>query len=377
MTANNSKFALSRNDVLKLISEKTSETKTEVVYKIKNGYDNGDFTTNEMQLANDILRTLAKDAETTVRKVIADNLKCSSELPHDIAVKLANDIEEISIPILEASLVLTDDDLVEIIKSSSDTAKHIAISKRSIVSGTVSESLVQTKNKEVVENLLSNQGATIYDQSFETIVTTFQDDKEISDVLYQRQTVPAYIKEKLMAEASNNLKQYLISRYNIDNNSVSEIVNRSHEYATLRTLGLNPTPLEIENMVNHLYENNKLTINIVVTAICTNNIRFVESTFAKIANIPPSNARTLLKDINGLGFKSLYRKVNFPERLIDAVGILLNGAYELTGNDSLLDKEFCNRLIEKVSENNSIESVEGLPYILNLINNTILGSDPR
>lgn len=373
MTAKNSNFALSRSDVLKLISEKTIETKTEVINKITRGYDNGDFSSNELQLANDILRTLARDAESAVRKTIADNLKRSPDLPHDVAVKLASDVEEVSIPVLEASMILNDDDLIEIIKSSNNTNKHLAITKRSIISGIVSESLVSTNNKEVVESLLGNDGATIFDRSYEDILSLFANDKDISDFFYKRQYVPAYIKEKLMAEASDNLKEYLISRYNIDAESVTNIVSRSYEYITLKTLGFNPTHLEIDNMVNHLYENNKLTINIIITAICTNHLPFVEAAFAKIANIPVSNARTLLKDTKGLGFESLYRKVNFPERLIDAVSILLFNAYEIAGdNNAPLDQEFCNRLIEQVIEDNSLESVDGLPYILNLINNTVI-----
>ncbi len=46
---------------------------------------------------------------------IAEGLRHSPHLPHDVARKLSNDIDLVALPLLTDSLVLTDEDLVELV----------------------------------------------------------------------------------------------------------------------------------------------------------------------------------------------------------------------------------------------------------------------
>ena len=58
---------------------------------------------------------MIKDAEVRVREALAQNLKENPDLPHDVALSLAQDVDQVALPILQFSDVLTDDDLIEII----------------------------------------------------------------------------------------------------------------------------------------------------------------------------------------------------------------------------------------------------------------------
>ena len=79
-------------------------------------------------------------------------------MPHDVAVKLANDIESVALPILEDSDVLTEDDLTQIIKSGAAT-KQEAIAGRAVVSEKISEVSIATAGEKVVAKLMENTGA--------------------------------------------------------------------------------------------------------------------------------------------------------------------------------------------------------------------------
>src|SRR3546814_9519942 len=63
-----------------------------------------------------IFRRLVADAEVLVRQALAANLKTTADLPHDLAVALARDVDSVSLPVLKYSEVLTDDDLIEIVQ---------------------------------------------------------------------------------------------------------------------------------------------------------------------------------------------------------------------------------------------------------------------
>src|SRR5579859_3487315 len=77
----------------------------------------GTLTEAERQVAEQVLRAKMDGAAVQVRKVLADALKDSPYLPHDIAVSLANDVESIALPILQFSKVLNDEDLIAIVRS--------------------------------------------------------------------------------------------------------------------------------------------------------------------------------------------------------------------------------------------------------------------
>src|SRR5580698_6403793 len=108
---------LSQADVAKLLAEPSPHVRAELAGKLANELDSSRLTEAELNLAQDIVRTMAKDVEVVVRQALAQSLRKAAKLPHDVAVKLANDIEAVALPILENSQVLTDDDLAAIIKS--------------------------------------------------------------------------------------------------------------------------------------------------------------------------------------------------------------------------------------------------------------------
>ena len=65
-----------------------------------------------------IFRTLLDDVEATVRAEMARALCRSADLPRDIALALTGDVLDIAAPILEWSDVLTENDLIDIIRCS-------------------------------------------------------------------------------------------------------------------------------------------------------------------------------------------------------------------------------------------------------------------
>ena len=69
----------------------------------------------ERDFAQKLLKHISEDSADMVRRALAVTLKNSPKLPHDIAVKLAADIESIAVPVLTHSPVFTDADLVEVL----------------------------------------------------------------------------------------------------------------------------------------------------------------------------------------------------------------------------------------------------------------------
>src|SRR5579859_2614754 len=120
----------------------------------------GTLTEAERQVAEQVLRAMMAGAAVQVRKVLSETLKDSQFLPHDIAVALANDVESVALPVLQFSKVLSDEDLIAIVRSGAP-AKQVAIAGRAEVSRAVAGELIQTDNNLAVATLIGNAGAAL------------------------------------------------------------------------------------------------------------------------------------------------------------------------------------------------------------------------
>ena len=85
---------------------------------------------------------MAQDAAVLVRRALSVALKNSPKLPRDIANKLAQDVETIALPIILNSPVLTDSDLVEIVRSC-PPSKQVAVASRERLSVQVTGAIAE------------------------------------------------------------------------------------------------------------------------------------------------------------------------------------------------------------------------------------------
>ena len=91
---------LTQEDVAKLLSDPSPNTRAETAAKIADDFKAGAMSGAERQLVEKIFHVMVKDAEVRVREALAQNLKESPDIPHDVAVALAQDVEQVALPVL-------------------------------------------------------------------------------------------------------------------------------------------------------------------------------------------------------------------------------------------------------------------------------------
>lgn len=133
--------SLSSHDVARLMSEPSSDLRAELAGKVAADLSGSGLTLAELKLAQDIVRVLARDVEEGVRAALSRSLRHSPNLPRDVARKLADDVEYVALPMLADSLVLTDDDLIEIVRRGS-SLKQEAVASRPNLTEVVSDALI-------------------------------------------------------------------------------------------------------------------------------------------------------------------------------------------------------------------------------------------
>ncbi|MDR3423902.1 MAG: DUF2336 domain-containing protein [Alphaproteobacteria bacterium] len=338
---------LTQADVAKLLAEPSPTVRAELAGKLGHEIDNPDLNQAEAALAQDIVRIMAKDVEANVRRALAENLRGAAHLPHDVALKLANDIESVALPILESSQVLTDADLIEIVRSGA-AAKQEVIAGREGLGESVADVLVTTASEKAVAKLMDNTTAQISEKSLSKAVDRFAASDLVKEKIVKRPTLPPTVTERLVTMVADTMRDYLVAHHQVSPTVASDIVMQSRERAIIGLTGKSSVE-ELEKLIAQMNANKRLTPTLVIRALCMGDVAFFEMAIAVMANIPVVNARILIHDAGQLGLKSLYERAGMPPDLLPAVRVAIDVVHEteMTGEEH--DRErYRARVIERI-----------------------------
>jgi len=303
---------LTQADITGLLSSPSDEVRAEIALKVGNQVDAGGLSGQERMLANDILRLMVKDAASLVRAAVAQSIANTPAIPADVAVALANDIDEIAVPFLTTSPAISDEDLIAIVRGNSD-AKAVAIAGRPRLSSDVSDAIAEDGSRDAVNRMLSNRGAEIAPASFNRVLDRWQDDDEVASIMAQRDGLPLNVSERIVTLVSDELRERLITRHGIGSDLAQRMALEARESATIALLdGLDG----LENyapLMKHLHESGRLSGSLIVRAACMGEIKFVEHALARLARIAPERAWTLVHDAGRLGLRALFQQARLPQ----------------------------------------------------------------
>lgn len=165
----------------------------------------------EQNLVYDILRRLVHDVEMRIRRGLAETLSDRVDTPRDLVVTLANDVIEVAHPILTKSTVLQDSDLIELVLEHTDQHR-LAITERATLSETVSESLLETGDEDLIEAVLNNQGARIHAITLEKLVDHSAENPALREPLAKRADLPPTLATRMVDWVGDALRDYLQDR---------------------------------------------------------------------------------------------------------------------------------------------------------------------
>ena len=339
---------LTQDDVAKLMADPSADVRAETTAKIASQFEVEALSPAERQIAEDIFRKLVKDVEVRVRESLAAHLKNSPDLPHDVAMALASDVDSVSLPMLKFSEVLTDEDLIEIVRDQGGT-KQVAIAQRPSVSSQVADALIDTGNEKAVARLVANEGAKLTEQALGRVMDEYQESEAVSDSLSRRPSMPAAISAQLVEALSGRLKDFLLQKHDVSPDVASNLILQARERATMSLVDYGSTDTELENLVEQLARKERLTASLLLRALCMGDMGFFERALARLADLPLQNARILIHDHGGIGLESVYMKADLPKRLYPAfqAGIELSDENDYDGgrNDR---SRFIERMLERV-----------------------------
>src|SRR3954469_19019853 len=189
----------------------TVARRVETLRRVTDLFINGavDYSDQQVGLFDDVFQCLMDHIETSAKTLLANRLApIDTAPPLTIRALAFDDVIEIAGPVLSQSARLDDDTLIENARSKSQ-AHLMAISTRKVLSGAVTDVLVQRGNDEVVQSTVNNPGAEFTERGFTRLISRAEGDDNLATCIGLRPTIPRHLYLKLLAKASQTVRERL------------------------------------------------------------------------------------------------------------------------------------------------------------------------
>jgi uncharacterized protein (DUF2336 family) len=338
---------LTDSDIRTLIKGPTEDERAHAAHKICRCIDEAELSPEERAHAESILAIMAQDAAVLVRRALSVALKNSPRLPREIANALARDIESIALPVILNSPVLTDGDLVEIIRSC-PPSKQVAVAGRETLSPIVTGALVHFAVPEAVERALANDNAIFDDEGLNTALQRFPDISSITAAMVRRNTLPVSVTEKLVSMVTGELFDHLVNNHELPPQIAIDLAIGARERATIDIVEQAARQRDLPRFVKQLNLNGRLSPSLLMRGLCLGHIEFVEHAMAELAGMAHQRMWLLMHDSGPLGLKAAFDRSGLPPRLFASFRAAVEVYHSIERESAAPDRiTFRKRMLER------------------------------
>jgi uncharacterized protein (DUF2336 family) len=358
--------ALTDEDIRSLVKGQSADARAIAAHKICRHIEGGgnDLTDEEREQAYEILRIMAADAAELVRRALAVTLKSSPMVPHDVALRLAKDVDSVSLPILNFSPVFTDQDLCEIVRVGGPI-RQVAIASRPMLSEQVTTTIVEHGIEKAVQTACANDNASFADRTLQTVVERFARSEAVLSAVAYRQALPLAVTEKLIAVVSDQLRDHLINHHALTPQLALQIAMGSRERATIDLVDQAGRTPDVKSFVGHLQKAERLSASLLLRALAHGHMTFFEWGLAELAGVPHHRTWLMVHDAGPLGLKAIYDRSGLPPRLFAAFRVGVDTFHALEQEGGAFDAaQFQERMLQRFLTQPNVTNREDMDYLV-------------
>jgi hypothetical protein len=261
-----------------------------------------------------ILQALAQDEAPKVRRLIVEAIRDNPYIPHDIARRLAEDVDlGVCGPILEYSPLLSDIDLKEIIGASHVPGVLPAIARRAAVSEDVSDALVRTRDIVAVTALLSNSNAQIREDTLDALMHDAPGVPAWHEPLAMRANLSVRLMTRIASFVASNIVERMLVSHMVDAEDAKQILTsvRTRLKQSERPQG---EPSRLEQLAQRAVENRLFNDSWVTEMMGTRDGAMVSYAIGLAADVSMVTTRKIFASRSGKAIMALCWKAGLAAR---------------------------------------------------------------
>ena len=355
---------LSDADIKRLVKSENIDDRAVATHKICRVMERSELNEVERNAAQEIIRMLAQDAAELVRRALSVTLRTSNLLPHDVAMKLAQDVTSVAIPVISHSPIFSDDDLKEIVLSGS-SVRQIAVAKRDRISEPVTSLLAEHAVEEAVAIACANDNAQFSAHGLGMTLNRFASSDLIKTAMTHRAELPVAISEKLVHMVSASLRDHLIKHHAIRPETAMQLSQATQERATLDMADQTGATNDPAQLAKHLFEAGRLTPSLLLRALARGHMGFFEHALSQMSRVPHDRTWLMVHDAGSLGFRAIYDRAGLPARLFPTFKVCVETHHALSEEHTeMTPNQFQDSLIERFLTTVPFAPREDIVYLL-------------
>ena len=324
----------------------TVARRVETLRRVTDLFINGavDYSDQQIGLFDDVFQCLMEHIETSAKALLANRLSTiDSAPPLTIRALAIDDLIEVAASELSRYERLDDEALVETARNKSQ-AHLMAISTRRVLSGAVTDVLVQRGNDEVVQSTVNNPGAEFSENGFTRLVDRAENDDNLATCLGMRPTIPRHVYLKLLAKASATVRERLAAA----NPPLAEDIPTAVREATQRVRSA-PSAITRETEIAHalvksLHEDGRLDEHQVTSFAEAGKFDEANASIAALANVPVAIAENMMVETRAEGVMILAKVSAMSWSTVRAI---INMRDSLSGGEPT-DLQACKATYERL-----------------------------
>lgn len=156
--------------------------------------------------------------------------------------------KDISCRMLKDAQNLADPDLLRLIPKASEQQLRL-IARRRLLSMSVCDALIATRNLPVILDLLRNADCQLSRESLDLLPDIIAGHEDLMSALCNRADLPQAVGLKLFWQANRNLRRYLLSRFLTESASLGRVIDVGIAAGAIPPLGGQAKPADVEELV--------------------------------------------------------------------------------------------------------------------------------
>ncbi len=218
------------SDLLALARSRTSDDRQRLLLGVASLCDSAPPGSEMEPVLSEIFLTLAAQAETDIRQILAERLAGSEWAPPALINMLALDEIEIARPVILASPLLQDADLIRVLVEA--TLEHqIAVARRPGLNARVVEAIIDRGEAVTMTALASNRSARISDASLKRLVEHSRRIAGLRAPLTRHPKLSEEMARQLYQWVGQALRQSIGERFRLDEKQLATAIEDAAQTA--------------------------------------------------------------------------------------------------------------------------------------------------
>lgn len=322
----------------------------------------------EKRKISEVLAVLIDKNDEEVKYIIARKLCYSDVLPHFIVKKLAYDKAKIARKVILHSPKLSNADLIEILEKREEEEIYICVAGRVNIDEKITRLISEKNYSDAILKLLSNSTAKIAVSTYQRIISRYQRNKEIMNLINSRDELsPEAIKE-ILENVDNPLKKLLISTYRFDQHAKIKFSRTNILNLKDKDVFRSKESQEIKQRIDSLYNKNMLNPLLIMRQLCKGDLFSFIYSLSKITDLPFINlTQIVFVKFDQASFETIYKQAMLPESYFKTINLLIFIIRSELLSENLHYNNFADVVVPKFTLVTSSENIVGAKYLISLI----------